>query len=186
MGVREPLDLSKLNRGWRIFVPQRCALEYCFKESQVQLNSKLKNKGFSTRFYSQDDNIGLSVLRDKGRIVKRLMQEEKIQAWLGLYYWPEDGKTYLNTYFGWRKDLSDKIKPAFRSVISERGFKEDFSEKGAQQRMIEFSKDKPPASVLGKSNDLSRQSKFLSIWLDEEAKILADLLAKLEKSYWKR
>lgn len=183
MASQRALDISKLNTGWRMFVPQKCTLEFLFREAEVLLENEFEQDGFHFKFYLQDDNMGLSVLRDRGRVLKPLMDKEKIQAWIGIYYW-NDGQTYLSSWIAWHKNYADKIKPRFHSLLHEKGFRSDPDE---DTNLEEFHRgDKLPASVLGKSQRIEGQSRRLSKWVAQEARTVTDLLSRLERSYWRK
>lgn len=183
MASQRALDLSKLNTGWKMFVPQKCTLEFLFREVEVLLKNEFEQDGFRFKLYLQDDNMGLSVLRDKGRILKPLMDKEKIQAWVGIYYW-KDGQTYLSSWIAWHKNYADKIKPRFHSLLREKGFRSDPDD---DNTLEEFHRgDKSPASVLGKSQHVEGQSRRLSKWVTQEAITVTDLLSRLERSYWRK
>lgn len=179
MAAHTALDISKLNKGWRMFVPQKQSLEVMFREAEVELTKDLKPKGFRLKLYSEPDNMGLSLFVIKGRHTKVAMQKDQLGAWVGLYYW-SDGQTYLCSAIYWRKTYADRIKPSFHSLLRHEGFRNYPDDEDNFQEF--YREGKTPLSLFGKSSNFEVQSTRLLKWLRDESKIVTRLLRKLERS----
>ena len=182
MASQNALDISKLNKGWGSFVPQKLTLELLFREAEAQLKSKSKHNDFRVKFYPGVNEMGLSIFRDKGRIIKPLMAKKfKIEAWVGIYYW-DDGHTYFTTSISWHKNYTDRIKRGFPLLLLKNGFQPYPSRDQNQEEF--YRGDKSLESVLGKSKSFESQLSRLSNWINVEANIVSSLLSKLEGRYW--